>query len=120
MKALAALFLAAALSACAPTAEAPAPSPAPQPAADAQACATKGGVIQPVCRRQIPACVITYADAGKTCRDDADCQGRCLYEGEPPTDREAKVTGQCQTTSNPCGCFAEVEAGHYSRGVCID
>lgn len=120
MKALAALVLAIALAACAPTAETPAPTPTPAPVVDAQACAAQGGSIQPVCRRQIPLCVIAYKDAGKTCRDDADCQGRCLYEGEPPADRETVVTGQCQANSNPCGCFAEVEAGHYTRGVCVD
>ncbi|WP_374347248.1 hypothetical protein [Phenylobacterium sp.] len=120
MKALAALLLAAALAACAPTAEAPTPTPTPPPVDDAQACAAQGGTIQPVCRRQVPACVIAYKDAGKACRDDADCQGRCLYEGDPPADREAAVTGQCQANSNPCGCFAEVEAGRYTRGVCVD
>lgn len=118
MKTLAAIALTALLAACAPTAVTPAPTPAPS--ADAQACAAQGGTIQPVCRRQVPACVISFKDAGKVCRDDADCQGRCLYKGEPPADREAQVTGRCQATSNPCGCFAEVEAGRYTRGVCID
>ncbi|OIQ69537.1 sulfide dehydrogenase [flavocytochrome c] flavoprotein chain precursor [mine drainage metagenome] len=88
--------------------------------AEAKACAAKGGKIQPVCMRGLPACVIPYRDAGKTCRDKADCQGRCLYQGERPADPETPVTGQCQATSNPCGCFAEVEHGHYLRGLCVD
>lgn len=118
MKPIAALLIAALLTACAPTAQTPAP-PA-SPATEAQACAAKGGSIQPVCRRQVPACVIRFKDAGKTCQGDADCQGRCLYEGEPPANPETPVTGRCQTTSNPCGCFAEVEGGRYTRGVCVD
>lgn len=116
-----ALLAATLLAACAPT---PAPAdPQPVPVAqgpDAKACTAQGGKIQPVCMRGLPACVIPYADAGKTCRDKADCQGRCLYQGERPADPETPVTGQCQATSNPCGCFAEVEHGRYLRGVCVD
>jgi hypothetical protein len=116
-----ALLATALLAACAPT---PAPAdPQPVPVAqgpDAKACAARGGRIQPVCMRGLPVCVIPYADAGKTCRDKADCQGRCLYQGERPADPEAPVTGLCQATSNPCGCFAEVEHGRYLRGLCVD
>jgi len=126
-----ALMACAMLAACAPT---PAPTdPQPVPVAqgpdpqgpdaqgpDAKACAARGGRIQPVCMRGAPACVVPYRDAGKTCRDKADCQGRCLYQGQRPADPEAPVTGQCQATSNPCGCFAEVEHGRYLRGVCVD
>ncbi|WP_304187611.1 hypothetical protein [Phenylobacterium aquaticum] len=116
-----ALMTALMLAACAPT---PAPAdPQPVPVAqgpDAKACAAKGGTIRPVCMRGLPACVIPYRDAGKACADRSDCQGRCLYQGDRPADRDAPVTGQCQATSNPCGCFAEVEHGRYLRGLCVD
>ena len=83
-----------------------------------QACSAKGGRIQPVCRRQTLACVLTYADAGKACRGKADCQGRCLYQGSPPAD--AGVIGKCQANSDPCGCFTTVEDGKLEAGLCVD
>ncbi|MBP9756638.1 MAG: hypothetical protein KBD40_16710, partial [Phenylobacterium sp.] len=65
---------------------APAPPPPIVSAAgpDVAACTAKGGTVRPVCRMQRPACVIAYADAGKSCSDKSDCLGRCLYQGEAP------------------------------------
>lgn len=115
--ALAALLMAA-LVACAPT---PAPTTPTQAATpDVAACAAKGGTVRPVCRMQKPACVIAYADAGKTCSDKSDCQGRCLYRGEAPADPATAVTGQCQANSDPCGCFTTVVKGHVGPGMCVD
>lgn len=105
------------LASCAPT---PAPTDTASATPDVAACAAKGGVVRPVCRMQRPACVVTHADAGKTCADKSDCQGRCLYRGEAPADLAATVTGQCQATSDPCGCFTTVEKGHVGPGLCVD
>lgn len=69
---------------------------------------------------QKPACVIAHADAGKTCSDKADCQGRCLYRGEAPADPAARISGRCQATSDPCGCFTTVVNGQLGRGMCVD
>jgi hypothetical protein len=87
---------------------------------DVAACTAKGGTVRPVCRMQKPACVIAYADAGKTCSDKSDCQGRCLHQGEAPADPATAVTGQCQATSDPCGCFTTVVKGHVGPGMCVD
>ena len=112
-------FLAAALAlvmvSCAPAAPPPVlVSSGP----DVASCTAKGGTVRPVCRMQKPACVIAYSDAGKVCSDKSDCQGRCLYQGEAPA--EASVTGQCQATSDPCGCFTTVVKGHVGPGMCVD
>ncbi|EPX58743.1 hypothetical protein D187_003704 [Cystobacter fuscus DSM 2262] len=65
-------------------------------------------------------CVIPYADAGKACRDGDDCQGSCRYtaDGQPPAD--APVTGTCQVSNDPCGCFATVEDGKLQAALCVD
>ena len=30
------------------------------------------------------------------------------------------VTGRCQATSDPCGCFANVEDGRIETALCVD
>ena len=114
--------LAFALAACA----APVPPPATAPTAtatagdEAAACAARHGAIRPVCRMQRPTCVIAYADAGRACANDADCAGKCLLEGDPPADPTARVTGQCQASSDPCGCRTEVDGGKVTGAICVD
>ncbi|CAN5851623.1 hypothetical protein BH11PSE1_BH11PSE1_03070 [soil metagenome] len=119
LKSLLAVALALVMVSCAPT-PAPAPTDTANATPDVAACAAKGGTVRPVCRMQRPACVIAYADAGKTCSDKSDCQGRCLYTGEAPADPAAPVTGQCQATSDPCGCFTTLVKGHVGPGMCVD
>lgn len=115
-KSLLAAALALVMVSCAPT-----PPPVTAAASpDVAQCTAKGGTVRPVCRMQKPACVIAYADAGKTCSDKSDCQGRCLYQGEAPADPAAAVTGQCQATSDPCGCFTTVVKSHVGPGMCVD
>ncbi|WP_421932454.1 hypothetical protein [Phenylobacterium sp.] len=116
-KSILAATLALVMAACAP---APPPPVVTSTGPDVAQCAAKGGTVRPVCRMQKPACVIAYADAGKTCADKSDCQGRCLYRGEAPADPAAAVTGQCQANSDPCGCFTTVVKGHVGPGMCVD
>lgn len=116
-KSILAATLALVMAACAP---APPPPVVTSTGPDVAQCAAKGGTVRPVCRMQKPACVIAYADAGKTCSDKSDCQGRCLYRGEAPADPAAAVTGQCQANSDPCGCFTTVVKGHVGPGMCVD
>ena len=116
-KSILAAALALVMVSCAP---APPPPVVASASPDVAACAAKGGTVRPVCRMQRPACVINYSDAGKTCSDKSDCQGRCLYEGEAPRDPAAAVTGQCQATSDPCGCFTTVVKGQMGPGLCVD
>jgi hypothetical protein len=116
---LAALLLI--LGACAPqTAQVGQVSAAPPPPVSPQTCQAAGGVMTKVCRRQVERCVISYKDAGKACTDKAQCQGLCLHDGKAPKP-DGSVTGTCQATDNPCGCFKPVEKGKLSdRARCVD
>jgi hypothetical protein len=85
---------------------------------DAASCAARGGAIQPVCRMQRPMCVIHYADAGKACVGDADCEGKCRARDDAVYGQAA--AGVCQATSDPCGCHANVEGGIAQPRICVD
>lgn len=115
--------LAFALAACAAP---PAPPPTPDtPATSVEAsdpagsCRARGGVWEPICRLQKPQCVIHYADAGRACRGDADCQGKCLAKESGATPG-APTAGVCQASSNPCGCNTPVEDGKAGPTLCVD
>ena len=101
------------LAACAPAA--PVVAPAAQSAE--ASCAARGGSLQPVGRLQRPACVVPYADAGKTCSDKADCQGACIAEGNLDT---PATTGQCQKTNVQFGCYAKLVNGKAAATICVD
>ena len=116
-KSILAAALALVMVSCAP---APPPPVVASASPDVAACTARGGTVRPVCRMQRPACVIAYSDAGKTCSDKSDCQGRGLHEGEPPTDPTSAVTGRCQATSDPCGYFTTVVKGRMGPGLCVD
>jgi hypothetical protein len=127
MKSLAAALAFGILAACAAapaptTAAAPPAHTAAEPAAGddaAAACAARGGAMHRICRMQSLQCVIRYADAGKSCRGKADCQGRCLAKGEFAREGEP-TAGVCQATSNPCGCHTLVEDGRAGPTMCVD
>ena len=90
--------------------------------ANPAACAKAGGAQKPVCRMQKPMCVITFADAEKSCTDGAQCgTGRCL--AKTPTASAAGVpgaTGQCAPTNDPCGCYQRIEKGIAQPTLCAD
>lgn len=127
MRRLFAALVAAALTACAPpaaptptgeAAETPASAPVGAGTPEAAACAQRGGALRPVCRMQTLQCVVQYSDAGRACRDGDDCQGDCRADaGVTPG---ASITGQCQASSDPCGCFTTVEGGRAQAGLCVD
>lgn len=81
-------------------------------------CQEAGGTMRPVCRMGSVQCVVTYSDAGQTCRDGDDCQGDC--RADVGTQAGTPVTGRCQATSDPCGCFANVEDGQVDGALCVD
>lgn len=87
--------------------------------ADPQACAARGGRMEPRGMLQTPVCVIAYADAGKVCANKRDCAGKCIVQGAPPQG-EGPFTGKCQPESVLFGCFAEIDRGRVVQGVCID
>ena len=91
------------------------------PAASGQAqCAQQGGRWTAIGRAQHWTCLVDYPDAGKACTDTAQCQGRCLVDGEylaagKPAD------GVCQRdASQGFGCHQPVEDGMAGPVVCVD
>ena len=93
------------------------------PSAELNRCARQGGSLQARGRAQTVMCVVPYADAGKSCSSNKDCQGRCLAQpgkdGNLPLD-EQKAPGRCQADDKLFGCFAELEGGKVVRSMCID
>lgn len=121
---IAALLLLA--GACAAPAPTPVPAPSPQaarpqlPQTEA-ACRQAGGNWQPICLLGRPACVISYKDAGKACRDGSECSGgRCYAAQVLATPPAGGVTGVCAADSNPCGCRALVVKGQQTPMMCVD
>ena len=111
------------LAACAPTAPPSGPASGPTQAASgsdtAETCAARGCQIETGGRRGLPTCVVPYADAGKACTDNAQCQGGCIVEGnlEP---NDAPVTGQCKRSNVQFGCYAKVVNGKATGAICVD
>lgn len=115
--ALATLLL---LCACAPSPPtAPASETATVAGADAAACATRSGVLRPVCRMQRPMCVRPYRDGGRICSDDDQCAGGCLYDGAAVA-ADGTTTGLCRKDDDPCGCVEHVVGGKRANGICVD
>lgn len=115
------LLLTLGLAACAPADSEPAGTTTAIPK-DNESCRVAGGTWRPVCLMGTPACVIAYADAGKTCRDGDECKGRqCRYEGKQAPDMDGKeATGKCVAHSDPCGCFTLVDDGKVQGALCVD
>jgi hypothetical protein len=122
-----------AMAACSPSALQPPADPAPAaapasgpastapPGAEQASCVAKGGEWRPVCRMQQPACVVTFADAGKACSDGDDCAGDCMAKSDAGFAAEGKaVAGFCAVNSDPCGCKQTVEDGKATAAICID
>lgn len=89
---------------------------------DVAACEQAGGKVQQEGMLGMPRCVTPYKDAGKSCRDGDDCEGKCLgddavteYNAEP-----GKLVGVCQANDSPFGCYAEIEDGSTQGMICVD
>ena len=110
-----------ALAACAAPAE---PPPAPPPSAhdfegDA-VCKAHNGEIRPVgVGGHVRRCVIPYRDAGKSCSNDADCEGACWITGVPEGPN-SKARGTCQPSNMVFGCYAILNKGVVGHEVCYD
>ncbi|WP_022953883.1 hypothetical protein [Leucothrix mucor] len=84
---------------------------------DEASCKQQGGTWGKVGLGGFMACTIPTGDAGKSCTDSSECERRCLTGvGEPGK----QVTGQCQSSNQPFGCWAEVLKGVAQPGLCID
>ena len=89
-----------------------------QAADSAEKCATISGNWRPICMRGMPACVVTFKDAGKSCSDSSECSGRCIAKGGAQPGTETR--GICTTKSDPCGCFQLVTKGKADYALCAD
>lgn len=83
-----------------------------------QACKARGGEMRRICLMGELACVEKYRDAGKACTDKSQCMGQCRYRGDAPVG--SSVVGECQRTTDPCGCFGTVENGKFIGSLCVD
>lgn len=81
-------------------------------------CSELGGELSPVCMSGYKMCIIQYEDAGKSCISSSQCQGECrVYEKKWD---KLIAKGQCSSSNNPCGCWANVELGMVVHRVCHD
>lgn len=84
---------------------------------DPALCAAAGGTIRTRGLAAVNVCVRPYADAGKVCRDKADCLGACFSSGETdPTSGDD--LGLCQRETDMPGCMAEVRDGQAQPVLC--
>lgn len=88
--------------------------------ADAASCHAAGGLMKPVGRSQTLQCVVSYADAGKSCTSGSQCAGDCRAEPGTETAPGQPVAGYCQATSDRFGCSTKVEDGRVQSTICID
>ena len=113
------LALALVLTACA----APPPVQPPEPPAiptTQSACVAAKGTWGAMGMRGLAGCSIPYADAGKTCTDGDQCRGDCRVTEPDQAMGDKPITGQCQASSSPFGCFARVEDGRSTGFLCVD
>ncbi|MBU1325709.1 MAG: hypothetical protein KJ676_10735 [Alphaproteobacteria bacterium] len=111
------------LAACQPV---PAVEPAPgqtrpEVPATAEACRAAGGSWGPQGLLGRAQCVMPMPDAGKACRDGDDCVGDC--RGDPEKGGAAPgdpMTGKCQATTSPFGCYTRIEDGRAEGMLCVD
>lgn len=89
---------------------------------DQEACAEAGGEVRQEGMMGLPRCVIPYADAGKICSDESDCEGRCLASDDV-SDYDAapgEIQGRCEADDSPFGCYAEIHDGTIEGAICVD
>ncbi|WP_395333859.1 hypothetical protein WBP06_08740 [Novosphingobium sp. BL-8H] len=117
-----------ALAACAPQ-DGPQPAVTPtseaagysrdMSAADRAACEQSGGTVQRRGRMGMEQCVHRFADAGKTCSDTSQCEGKCVASAGAVSPDKPGV-GQCQADDKLYGCYAELRDGKAPAAICVD
>lgn len=85
-----------------------------------QACTAKGGAFSQQGMLGCYQCVVSYSDAGKTCQDSTDCQGKCKNTGEFIENGAKNQSGQCASDSSPFGCYQTIEKGVAQPAICVD
>ena len=66
----------------------------------------------------IYSCAERTQDAGKPCRNRADCEHLCVTNSPPRIGAEA--IGQCTAVKTSFGCFTHVDSGKIVGRVCLD
>jgi len=67
----------------------------------------------------IYSCAERTKDAGKPCRNRADCEYLCVSSLLQPQ-IGAEATGQCTALKSAFGCFTHVDGGRIVGRVCVD
>lgn len=92
--------------------------------AEAQAaCANQGGTVRGLGMFGTPTCVLPYVDAGRPCRGNDDCLGKCRLdapESAPIPAVGTEVKGRCQVDTDDFGCYTTVENGKAEVTFCVD
>ncbi|MBX7495462.1 hypothetical protein K3172_06280 [Qipengyuania sp. 6B39] len=88
--------------------------------AEKASCLAKGGTVERRGMIQAETCVTPYADAGKTCTDGDECEGKCLAYGRVGSPPGEQVEGICERDDRTFGCFGIVEDGKVEAGLCVD
>ena len=63
-------------------------------------------------------CAERTRDAGKPCRNRADCEHLCVTERAPLLG--AETVGHCTAVKTTFGCFTHVDGGKIVGRVCVD
>ena len=87
-------------------------------AEDRAMCLSQGGFVERAGIIGAERCTMTYSDGGNICIDSSNCQGICVADVNAGD--KGAVSGQCQKTDNPFGCYSEVVAGKVQPGLCVD
>lgn len=85
---------------------------------DSDACTAAGGFLDRRGRANTLMCVHPYADSGKQCTDNQQCDGKCV--AAPDDGPDGEVVGTCQADDALFGCYAEVVDGKLVRAICVD
>ncbi|MGP9493084.1 hypothetical protein [Psychrobacter sp. AOP7-B1-24] len=83
-------------------------------------CRSKGGLFVQQGRLGCYQCVLSYSDAGKVCKDSADCQGQCRSANGFVDPNAKNQTGQCASDSSVFGCYQVIQKGVAQPAICVD
>jgi len=84
------------------------------------ACHSQSGRFVQQGRRGCYQCVLSYSDAGKACKDSADCEGQCKSASGFAQPNAKNQTGQCTSDSSLFGCYQIIKKGVAQPAICVD
>ncbi|AMT97006.1 MULTISPECIES: hypothetical protein [Psychrobacter] len=86
----------------------------------AKECLAKGGEYTKEGRLQAYRCVQQFSDAGKSCSDSSECQGKCTNSDTAIEAGKTNVKGTCAANDTPFGCRQTIEGGVAKGFLCVD